>query len=710
MINPRFKAIQTIGNRTYREKSCRNERHASEFFGAYVFTQSVMQKMLPQEVFENILQARERKGRLNPQFADAIAVAMKDWAMSHGATHYSHLFQPLTGGTAEKHDAFIDWSGEDCVIEKFSGKQLIQGEPDASSFPSGGLRSTYEARGYTGWDPTSPVFIWKAGDGATLCIPSVFFSWTGHVLDNKIPLLRSDQRISDAVLRLLRHTGIKAEAVYSSVGLEQEYFVVDRALRDLRPDLLLLGRTVFGAEPPKGQELQDHYFGSVKDRILDFMRDFETEALKLAIPVKTRHNEVAPAQYEVAPVYEKAVVATDHNIILMELMRRIALKHNLCCLLHEKPFGGLNGSGKHCNWSLITDGGINLLNPTDFPENNAHFLILLTAILYSVHKHADLLRASIGSASNDFRLGGHEAPPAIMSVYLGEALEAFLDNIEKSGQHVSRGDRKMYEFGVSALPHLSRDNTDRNRTSPFAFTGNKFEMRALGSSASPAFLITVLNVMVADCLNHMIDEIEKEMASAKISFAEAALPVVQKYIKLSKKVRYSGDNYSQEWVDEARRRNLSNFKRSTEAMEALLKKETIQAFEGILTEHEMKSRHEIALDIYATTMNIDANLMREMFYTQILPAALKQLKEFSAVSLLGEKLNGLIEKALTAARELEELRVRAMSQELSKRAFTFGDQVLSKGEELRDAVDQLEGLIDDQLWPLPKYRELLFIL
>lgn len=728
-MNPRYTALDTVGKRA-RPLNDIKITSPSETFGSSVFNRSVMQKMLPRDVFKNVINAIEGKENIKQEFADTIALAIKEWAISKGATHYSHWFQPLTGASAEKHDAFIDWNSPDKVIEKFSGKQLIQGEPDASSFPSGGLRSTYEARGYTGWDPTSPVFVWKGGDGVTLCIPSVFFSWTGDVLDSKIPLLRSDKKIHDATMRLLNLTGISASFVNSTLGCEQEYFVIDRAWRNLRPDLILSGRTVFGASPPKGQELQDHYFGAVKDRILCFMQDFEQAAIELAIPVKTRHNEVAPAQHEVAPVFERSSSAVDHNILLMELMRQIAVKHNLTCLLHEKPFQGLNGSGKHCNWSLATDSGINLLDPTDTPENNLHFLILITAILNAVHEHSALLRASIGSAANDFRLGGHEAPPAIISVYLGEELEAVLDNIEKKGSHIRLSRKDNYELGIPVIPDFTRENTDRNRTSPFAFTGNKFEFRAVGSSANPSFPITVLNTIVAESLDRMLDEIQGHLQSKKDkkSLVDAALTVVRKYLSNSRNIRFGGDNYSKEWTKEAKKRNLPNIKKSIDAFESLKTQKTADAFKGILTKQELHSRYEILSEIYVHTLNIETNLMLDIFHSQILPVAIQQQQQFAASiaaytaavgsskKLVGQfsqlqLLSGLIEKSMEAAAEVAKAKKEALNVEgLGERGKAFCNKVMSKCEHLRALVDELETLADDRLWPLPKYRELLFVI
>lgn len=726
----RYKALEESGKRSACPLPLPPHKNLADSFGDYVFNLNVMQKMLPREVYANVVDAMNLKATIKPDYADTIALAMKDWAISHGATHYTHWFQPLTGMTAEKHDTFLDWSANDVLIEKFSGKQLIQGEPDASSFPSGGLRSTYEARGYTGWDPSSPVFLWKAGDGFTLCIPSIFFSWTGEVLDTKIPFLRSDRKINEAALRLLKLTGIKAEHVYSTLGLEQEYFVIDRAFRNLRPDLILLGKTVFGALPSKGQELQDHYLGSVRDRVLMFIRDFENEAIKLGIPVKTRHNEVAPSQYEVAPVFEKSSKAIDHNLLLMELMRHIAVTHELSCLLLEKPFFGLNGSGKHSNWSLATDTGINLLDPSDTPGNNLHFLILMAAILHAVHQHSELLRASIGSFSNDDRLGGHEAPPAIVSVYLGEELESIFENIEQKGIHSGSRSSFVYDFGLKGLPNLSKDNTDRNRTSPFAFTGNKFEFRAVGSSANPALPITVLNAIVAESLNLIVDELENELKDKTVSeehLFEVAMPIVRKYLISSKPIRFSGDNYSEEWKQEAKRRKLPILNKSLMAFEALKKDKTIKAFEGILTKQELISRYEILRENYFNMASIQVNLMLELFQTQILPAVLCYQKKiadsiYSGLQVLDhsklfsrqlqtlKEFSSLIETAIQQADALRLSQQKAKKLTSTEQCIALLENVLVKGDSLRETVDHLEMMTEDELWPLPKYRELLFIL
>ncbi len=730
-MSTRFRAVESTAERHGIFPTIESEGASiSEMFAILVFNRSVMQRMLPQSIYKNIVNAMEGKEKIKEEYADPIANAMKEWALSHGATHFTHWFQPLTGATAEKHDAFVDWTAHGEMIEKFSGKQLIQGEPDASSFPSGGLRTTYEARGYTGWDPSSAVFIWKAGGGTTLCIPSVFFSWTGDVLDNKIPLLRSEKKIEAAILRLLHLTGIKASHVKTTLGLEQEYFVIDRALANLRPDLLLAGKTVYGAPSPKGQELQDHYFGSVKERILSFMHDFETTAFKLGIPLKTRHNEVAPAQHEVAPTVEKASAALDHNILLMEIMRKIALNHDLKVLLHEKPFAAINGSGKHCNWSLATDTGINLLHPTETPGNNLHFLILLTAILEAFYQNSELLRASIGSANNDYRLGGHEAPPAIMSIYLGQELEALLNSIEETGMPGESMGKSRLDLGILEMPDMEKETTDRNRTSPFAFTGNKFEFRAVGSSSNPAFTVSVLNAVVSQSLNQILDEIEKKLQKKKISkevLFEAVFSVMQSHLKNSKGIRFSGDNYSQEWMDEAKKRGLPNIHRSIHAFPALISEKTLEAFRGILTPHELKSRYDVMVDHYAHTLHIESKLMIDIFYTQILPAALKHQEQMArSIQMCKTVLNndtGLsqqesilrilaqsIEESILLASELNETRRKIFEYAPVDRAIACGDQLSPKMDELRASVDNLETIVADELWPLPKYRELLFMI
>ena len=693
----------------------------SENFGRLVFNRRAMQKMLPSKIFQNVEEVLDHKKKLNPIYADAIALAMKEWAISHGATHYCHWFQPLTGQAAEKHDSFLDWKGSDTVIENFCGKELIRGEPDASSLPSGGLRNTYEARGYTSWDPTTPAFLWKVGKTFTLCIPSVFFSYTGDVLDSKIPLMRADQAINDASLRLLNFTGIEAVSVHSTLGCEQEYFLVDRALYNLRPDLMILGKTVYGAAPAKGQELCDHYFGNVKERVIVFMQEFENEAIELGIPVKTRHNEVAPAQHEIAVVYEKAALSVDHNLLLMELMKKIATKHDLACLLHEKPFAKINGSGKHHNWSLATAKGLNLLDPTDTPENNLHFLILMTAVLKAVYENAALLRAAIGTCSNDDRLGGFEAPPAIISVYLGDAIEALISNIEK-GDVYKRSPTKNVNLGLQAILEMPKDNTDRNRTSPFAFTGNKFELRSVGSSQSPALPVTVINAIVAKALNSLMDQIEsaaEDKALSQQELLKKILPILKKELNASKDIRFSGDNYSSSWEEEAKKRGLPNISCSYDAYEEFTKPSTYKVFEGILNQTEIHSRYLIMKQKYVSEMMIEAKLMGSLFYVSILPGAMTYQKELAEsveklVSLGGQgalqkefllKFSSSIEKAIASVDALERLRME--QKKLDAPDIAALKEAMNQ---TRAAVDYLEKYIDGKHWPFPSYQELLFVL
>ncbi|MDR3624699.1 MAG: glutamine synthetase III [Chlamydiales bacterium] len=690
-------------------------------FANHVFSHAVMKQMLPKHIYDNIVSAANGSENINSTYLDTIAHAMKEWAISFGATHFTHWFQPLTGMSAEKHDAFINLETSDTIIENFSGKELIQGEPDASSFPSGGLRNTHEARGYTAWSPSSPVFLWKLGNSLTLTIPSIFYSWTEHALDSKIPLLRSDKKLSCAVLRLLNLINVKASSVFSTLGIEQEYFIIDKSLRDLRADLVLLGRTVFGASPAKAQELQDHYFGAIKERVMLYMQEFEERALELGIPVRTRHNEVAPAQHEIAPIFEKTSLAIDHNLLLMELMRQVAEKHDLSVLLHEKPFAKINGSGKHCNWSLSTDTGINLLDPTETPENNLTFLILVTAVLHAVDKHAELLRASIGSLGNDSRLGGHEAPPAIISVYLGSAMEAFLDNIEKEGTHTS-SKKAQFNIDISGIPTLSKDHADRNRTSPFAFTGNKFEFRAVGASANPSLAITTLNAIVAESLNEILDKITCSLTQEKQAHNELSkyvIPIIQSYLKNSKRVRFSGDNYSLLWQEEAKRRGLACHKNALSAFEIFHHQKTHLLFKDIFSKNELLSRYSILKDTYINALNIQTRLMLELFNTQILPACLNYQKMF-AKSLLSLKDLGLSSSlqtqrlkelllAIDDAIENANLLISYFHNKENDLNFIIS-KLIPSSELLRKKVDLLEQIVDDKKWPLPKYREMLFII
>lgn len=715
-MNPRFKAIRDI-----QKRSCeRQERRNEEIFGRETFHRGIMEKMLPRNVWMNLKEAIDGKGKLNPSHVQTIAEAMKEWALKNRATHFCHWFLPQTGLAAEKQDAFIDWNSQGELIERFSGKQLMRGEPDASSFPSGGLRSTSEARGYTVWDPTSLPFLWEMGNSKILCLPSIYFSWTGKALDMKIPLMRSDAKLNQATLRMLNLLEIEASSVFSTLGCEQEFFLIDRAFYLLRPDLMLSGRSLCGTSPAKGQELEDHYFGTIKERTLAFMVDLEQKAYALGIPLKTRHAEVAPAQFEFAPLFERASIAVDHNILLMELMRQVATRHHLACLLHEKPFARINGSGKHCNWSLATDTGLNLLDPN---QPQLLFLIVLTAVIYAVYEHSTLLRASVATPGNDHRLGGHEAPPAIISVYLGEALERWLTSIEQDRAHQSHTGASL-DLGIPPIPEIPLDETDRNRTSPFAFTGNKFEFRAVGSTQNCALPIAVLNVIVASALNQMVDEIEKGLMKKK-PLKDVALDVVRKFLKASKAVRFSGDGYSAAWRKEAKKRKLPMIEKSLHAFGEFLAPKSIKVFEGVLSKHELESRVEIMTERYCKIVNIEARLLHEMFQTQIVPIALEFQKDVAksikyvsetghalspAQTALIKKISQQISLAIDQVNALEKERQKASQLSLEKRGQAYCDQVFAKAEIARRTIDGLEDVIDDRLWPLPKYREMLHIL
>lgn len=715
----RVEAVRAIGKRT--RKLEEQPAHSIEF-GSKVFSLLQMEQVLPKKVFQNLFLATEGKEKLDPTHVDTIAQAMRDWAVKEGATHFTHWFQPLTGASAEKHDSFLNWTGKGSVIESFRGKDLLRGEPDASSFPSGGLRMTHQARGYTVWDPASAPFLWKGGDGVTLCIPSLFFSWTGLALDHKIPLLRSDEKINRSVKRLLKLSEIPATRVFSTLGPEQEYFLIDRNLFLLRPDLLLAGRTVYGARPPKGQELEDHYFGPVKDRVMAFMREFEEEAIRLGIPIKTRHNEVAPAQHEIAPLFENAATAVDHNLLLMELMRQVALNHDLACIMHEKPFAGLNGSGKHNNWSLATDTGINLLDPR---ENSFLFLTLLTAILRAVHDHAGLMRASIGSSGNDHRLGGSEAPPTILSVYLGERLETIVDHLIQEKPIPATALRQI-DLGLAHVPFQEADGSDRNRTSFFAFTGNRFEFRAVGASAHCGFPISVVNAIVADSLNLILDEIADLVKDRKLTQEELlleALPCLRKHLRISKAVLFSGNAYTAEWEREAEQRGLPNIRKSFHSFAQIIDKRSERVFEGILSEEELRSRYEVLIERYVKTIEIEANLMSELFRTQILPAALCDQKQraesIKHLSDLGISCPHLLESiqmyaqildsAMLAVNEIEKVQHQTEGFGWEAKGKVYAEILVPKMEAARSAVDRLETLVDNTLWSLPKYREMLFV-
>ncbi|PSL04931.1 glutamine synthetase III [Cecembia rubra] len=692
----------------------------SDYFGNLVFGLQQMKESLAPSVFKKVGEAIEKGSKIDPSTAEEIASAVKVWAMSKGVTHYTHWFQPLTGSTAEKHDAFFD---AHAGIEKFKGSALVQQEPDASSFPHGGIRSTFEARGYTAWDPSSPIFIFDK----TLCIPTIFVSYTGEALDYKTPLLKSMEAINEAAVAVCQLFDRNVRKVTPSLGIEQEYFVIDKALYATRPDLVMSGRTVFGHNPARGQQLEDHYFGSIPTRVKDFMVDFEIEAHKLGIPVSTRHNEVAPSQFEVAPIFEEINKAIDHNQLLMDLMDKVAEKHGLKVLLHEKPFAGVNGSGKHNNWSLITDTGVNLFQPSNSARENLQFLAFVVATVKAVYDNADLLRASIASASNDFRLGANEAPPAIMSVFLGSTLTGVLDELEKNGNvKIEKGDNMYMKLGISKIPEIILDNTDRNRTSPFAFTGNKFEFRAVGSSANSAGPMTVLNVIVAEVLRTMAKDIDKEIAAGKEKKI-AIVNVLRKYIKDSKKIRFEGDGYSEEWANEAAKRGLSNLKSTPFALEAYHDKKVIELFgkHNVLTPIELHARHEIMLENYIKKVQIESRVMGDLALNHVIPTAIqyqnKLIENANGLKGLGLDNKPAVETIKEVSKHLESLKssVNAMidarrrlnkEEDVAKRAKGYCTDVKEAYfDKIRYAVDKLELLVDDEFWPLVKYREMLFI-
>jgi len=697
----------------------------SRYFGEDTFNATTMRERLPEAVFNRLQDTTIRGRKPDLETANAVAHAMKEWAIEKGATHYCHWFQPMTGSTAEKHDAFIEFTSDGTPIEHFSGKQLIQGEPDASNFPSGGIRSTFEARGYTAWDISSPAFILKRGIGSALCIPSIFISYSGEALDKKTPLLRSIEAINTSAVNMLRVLGNrKVRRVYTTLGPEQEYFLIDQDYYYKRQDLLLAGRAVLGATPPKGQELGDHYFGGIRERIFSFMHDVEEELYKLGIPAKTRHNEAAPGQYEIAPLFEEANLAVDHNQILMETLRSVATKHRLAALLHEKPFAGINGSGKHLNWSLADDLGNNLLNPGRTPQDNIQFLVFLVATIRAVYHHADILRATIASSGNDHRLGSNEAPPVIISVFLGEQLTGILEDIEKG--IVSNGTNgAIIDMGISKLPVLSKDNTDRNRTSPFAFTGNKFEFRAVGASQSISFPATVLNTIVAESL----DILAGKIAAKGENLRQATLDVLKDEIGTIKRVLFMGDNYSKEWEAEAGRRGLPNKKTSYESLPDLATPKAVALFEKyrVLSSAELMSRYQVRLERYVKEIDIEAGTLCDMVDSQVLPAAIRFQGELassilSAAQALGDdsllapqrellaSLTGLIGETMRLVAELKGNVERAESlHSEEEKAAAFGTTVRETIAKIRSRVDAIELVIDDEIWPLPRFWEMLFI-
>ncbi|MCB9877211.1 MAG: glutamine synthetase III [Planctomycetes bacterium] len=695
-----------------------------EVFGANVFGLEQMRTRLPESAYQALRSCMERGQQLDADLADLVANEMKEWAIERGATHFTHWFQPMTGSTAEKHDSFVGFSDGKVMME-FSGKALIKGEPDASSFPSGGLRATFEARGYTAWDPTSPAFIRETTSGATLCIPTAFCSWTGEALDEKTPLLRSAEALNRAALRLLRVLGdTRTGYVYPTLGCEQEYFLIDRDFYVLRPDLVATGRTLFGAKPPKGQELEDHYFGSIPRRVLSFMQETEQELWKLGVPVKTRHNEVAPTQYELAPIFERSTIAADHNMLAMEVLKQVAQRHGFQCLLHEKPYAGINGSGKHNNWSMSTDTGENLLEPGSSPGENMRFVVVLAAVLRAVDTYADLLRAAIAHAGNDHRLGANEAPPAILSVYLGEQLTEVVESLVHGKQGDSRRVGTM-QLGVTTLPPLPRDATDRNRTSPFAFTGNKFEFRAVGSSQTPSKPNTVLNSIVADSLEFLAAEIEKRRAGKSL---EAAVnDVVAEVFKKHERIIFNGNGYSSEWHQEAAKRGMPNVPNSVDALLAWGNAKNVELFSrlSVLSPKESESRMHIQLEAYAKAIAIEGQSALSVARTMILPAAQKTQRDvaesIAAAKALGldvsrqfERLHALsatIERCVVAIDELNGKfeHAEGHSGDTLSHAKLYRDEVVPAMVKLREHADVLETLTDDSYWPLPKYRELLFV-
>ena len=721
MSSLRFKALSTVQNREVQDIRIPTEKF-SDIFASNVFTLDKMRKYVSEATYKYLVGLNQYE-TIDKKVADEVANAMKSWALSRGCTHYTHWFQPLTGLTAEKHDAFYTFEKGN-AIEHFGGGELAQQEPDASSLPSGGIRSTFEARGYTAWDPSSPAFLF----GTTLCIPSIFISYTGEVLDYKAPLLRSIAAIDKAATDVMHLFDKDVTSIKITLGPEQEYFLVDAAFYDARPDLLLAGRTVYGSAPARGQQLEDHYFGTIPTRIMNFMIELEIEALKLGIPLKTRHNEVAPAQYECAPIFEELNVSVDHNLLLMNLMDVLSRKHNFRVLFHEKPFAGINGSGKHNNWSLATNTGRNLLSPGKTQRDNLIFLTFLCNTLMAIHRNADLLRASIATIGNEHRLGANEAPPAIISVFLGQELDRVLNEVEANTANLEINSKAPFKLGIKRLPEVLKDNTDRNRTSPFAFTGNKFEFRAVGSSANNAAPMTVLNTIVADQLVRFKEAVDSKIA-AGASRDVAVIDTIRGYIKESKSIRFEGDGYSEEWRAEAAKRGLKNVVSAPLAMDFWVTPEACALFSKleVLSERELHARHEIQLESYIKRMDIEARLMIDLAHNQIVPAAWKYQRdlivnleglielEFKKDSLSNlkqaiETINHHIEKIFDNLSRLEKAISKAVDEtDTRQKALIYREEVFALFTPLRKHVDTLEGLIADEYWPLPKYREMLFL-
>lgn len=728
MSNIRFKALEIAISRTKRNIDLSHEK-LSEYFGNLTFSPAVMREYLPKEIYDQLMQAIGQGGKIDRDLADHVATALKEWAVSKGASHYTHWFHPLTGATAEKHDSFLFPSEEGKAIENFSGNELIQQEPDASSFPSGGIRNTFEARGYTAWDPTSTAFIMDD----TLCIPTIFVSYTGEALDYKTPMLKALHALDKEATAVCRYFDQNVNKVIATLGWEQEYFLVDTALFHARPDLALTGRTLFGHASAKDQQLSDHYFGTIPERVMDFMKEFEYEAHRLGIPIKTRHNEVAPSQFECAPVFEETNKAVDHNQLLMHIMEKVAKRHNMTVLLHEKPYQGINGSGKHNNWSLSNNFGINLLSPGKTPSANLQFLAFLVNIIKAVSVHSDLLRSSIASASNDLRLGANEAPPAIMSVFIGSQLSRILEAVENSeGVHRKASELNEHvSLNIPKIPEILLDNTDRNRTSPFAFTGDKFEFRAVGSSESCAKPMIALNLIVAEQLKlfrHEVDTLLKDGLEKE----DAIYRVIQKYIRESKNILFEGNSYSEEWAEEAAKRGIPNIQSTPEALKTMINNKVIRLYEdhNVLSERELLARYDIHLENYLKKVQIESRVIGDLSINHIIPTAIryqnalienvKGLKDVmdnkTFVKLSNNQMQNLkeisehISVIRTLVYEMVECRKDANKMEnLEAKAIEYNTKVLPYFEQIRYHVDKLELLVDDELWPLPKYRELLFI-
>ena len=733
MAIARFKALELAQSRQAIHVKIPTEK-VTDYYGSNTFNDEVMRSLLSPEAYAKITNAIEDGKKIDREAADEVAAAMKSWALSKGATHYTHWFQPLTGTTAEKHDAFFDITNKGKAMEKFKGSSLVQQEPDASSFPNGGIRSTFEARGYTAWDPSSPAFIMENTAGtATLCIPSVFVSYTGEALDYKTPLLKSGELIDKAATKVMNeYFSREVSKVTATLGAEQEYFLVDEALYNARPDLLMSGRTVFGHSPAKGQQLEDHYFGSIPSRVNAFMVDFEIEALKLGMPVRTRHNEVAPAQFEVAPTYEEANLACDHNALLMDLMNKVASKHKMKVLFHEKPFAGINGSGKHNNWALATDTGINLLGPSSKPKENLRFLTFFVNTIKAVHDYADLLRATIATAGNEHRLGANEAPPAIVSIFIGSEMTRVLNDLENLSEmndiKLEKGDNVYLRLGINKVPAVLLDNTDRNRTSPFAFTGNKFEFRAVGSSANSATPMTILNTIVANQLFKFREEVDVFIEKG-VKKELAIVEVLKGYVTHSKKILFEGNGYSEAWVEEAKSRGLSNLKTTPEALAKYLDRPVIDLFlkYGIFTEIEMHARYEIEMENYIKKIQIESRVIGDLAINHIMSTSLKYqtllvdnvrgqkeigidpqyfsptVEIIKKISIYTSKINNLVDEMTEARKEANNV------EDLVERARLYSTKIKDYFEEIRYCVDKLELIVDDDEWPLPKYRELLLI-